>query len=202
MVAAALGQLRQHRVPNAFSLMVRSVGNPDPEVKQALRKAMPEFVLERFLANVDAMDEELRPTAAQLVRQIDDDILSNLAARFASRSPLMRRRVVLAAGAMGLVQELEEPIIALLADDDHMVRAAAARPWPTASRCLRGQRCATPCSTGAELSRRPPNRALSGISQYLVSPDRGGPGRRGIAEKESRDDLFRDHGRPVSSGRP
>ena len=123
---AVLGQLRQHRVPNAFSLMVRSVGNPDPEVKQALRKAMPEFVLERFLANLDAIDEELRPTAACLVRQIDDDILGNLAARFASRSPLMRRRVILATGAMGLVKELEEPILALLADDDHMVRAAAA----------------------------------------------------------------------------
>ena len=94
VVAAVLGQLRQHRVPNAFSLMVRSVGNPDPEVKQALRKAMPEFVLERFLANLDAIDEELRPTAACLVRQIDDDILGNLAARFASRSPLMRRRVI------------------------------------------------------------------------------------------------------------
>ena len=47
---------------------------------------------------------------------------------------------------MGLVKELEEPILALLADDDHMVRAAAAEALPDCQ-SMPTWTGLTPCST-------------------------------------------------------
>jgi HEAT repeat protein len=125
--AALLVQLRPRNVPDSFSLLVRMVGSPEEEVKQALRKAMPEFTLGHFLANIDEMDEQLRPTAGHLVREINSDVAASLAAEMESLSPVVRRRTVLAASVMGLVQELEETVIKLLSDEDHMVRAVVAQ---------------------------------------------------------------------------
>ncbi|MHC4177976.1 MAG: HEAT repeat domain-containing protein [Planctomycetota bacterium] len=125
--AALLVQLRPRNIPDAYSLLIRMIDSPEEEVKQALRKAMPEFTLRQFLANIDEMEEQLRPTAGHLVRRIDSDIATSLAAEMESPSPVARRRAVLAASAMGLAQELEETVIKLLSDEDHRVRAAVAQ---------------------------------------------------------------------------
>ena len=125
--AALLVQLRPRDVPDSYWLLVRTVDDPEEVIKQALRKAMPEFTLGHFLANFDAMDEEMRPTAGHLVRKIDTDITDRLAANMESPSPVARRRAVMAAGIMSLGQELEETIIELLTDEDHMVRVAAVK---------------------------------------------------------------------------
>lgn len=125
--AALLVQLRPRNVPDAYSLLIRMVDSPEEEIKRALRKAMPEFTLRQFLANFDAIDEELRSTAGHLVRKIGTDVVARLAAGMESRSPVARRRAVLAANTMGLIQELEETVIKLLSDDDHMVRVAVAK---------------------------------------------------------------------------
>lgn len=125
--ASLLVQLRPRKIPDAHWLLVRMVDSPEEEIKQALREAMPEFTLRQFLANFDAMDEELRPTAGHLVRKIDTEVAAKLAAKMDSPSPVTRRRAVLATNTMGLVQELEKTIIKLLSDEDHMVRVAVAK---------------------------------------------------------------------------
>jgi len=78
------------------------------------------------MTNFESLPEELLPTAGHLVRKIDTDVRPRLIEDMESRSRVRRRRAVLAAGAMGLVGELEPSIIERLSDEDHMVRVAAA----------------------------------------------------------------------------
>lgn len=127
VLAGALRQIRPRGVPGALSLLIRMADTPHEAVRQALRDAMPEFSLRHFLGNLDAISDELRPAVGHLVRKIDADAAAVLAEEMEGLSPVRRRKAVTAADAMGVAAELEEKIIRLLNDDDHMVRIAAAR---------------------------------------------------------------------------
>jgi len=125
--AHLLVQLRPRNIRGAMILLVRLADSSDTRVQQALRTALPEFTVRHFLANFDSLADELRITAGAMVKKIDTDAVAELNKELTTRSPVRRRRAVLAAEATGLVQELEQTIVKLLADDDHMVRVAAAR---------------------------------------------------------------------------
>lgn len=168
--ASLLLQLRPRHIPEAFSLLVRMVDSPEEEVKRALRQAMPEFTLGQFLANLDAMDEELRPTAGHLVRKIDADIVAHLAAEFEVLSPVGRRRAVVAASAMGVVPELEEPLIRLLSDEDHLVRAAAAEALADCKSMPTWEALRDALLDHSFVVKQAAERSLEQISQYLMRP--------------------------------
>lgn len=121
------GQLRSRRIPGAMSLLIRMVGSRDESLQRALREALPEFTYAQFIRNFDSLPEGLLPTSGHLVRQIDEDARPTIIAEMTGQSPVRRRRAVLAANSMGLVRDLEQYIIKLLSDDDHMVRIAAAK---------------------------------------------------------------------------
>lgn len=125
--AEALLQLRPRDIPGAILMLIRMVDSPEIEVREALREAMPEFTLQKFLSTFDTLEDNLRQTAAQLVTKVDPEAVFLLRHELRHRSPVRRRRAVLAAGAMGVVAEIEPLIVELLADDDHMVRLAAAQ---------------------------------------------------------------------------
>lgn len=127
VLAEILPQLRVRQVPDSLSLLIRMVDSPYEEVRTALGKAMPEFTFRQFMNNFDTMPEELLPTTGHLVRKIDLKAKAELTAELAGLSPVRRRKAVQAAAAMGMVQTLEQAIIARLSDDDHMVRIAAAK---------------------------------------------------------------------------
>ncbi len=124
--AEAIVQVRKRQILGALSLLVDMVDDPDPEVRQALRNALPEFSFRQFLSNFDDMAPEQRQVAGALVVKIDVDCLDQVAQQLDRPSPVVRRRAVLAALAMGMVSRLEQRIIELLSDDDHIVRVAAA----------------------------------------------------------------------------
>jgi HEAT repeat protein len=146
------------------------VDSPEEEVKQALRKAMPEFTLGQFLPNVEAMDEELRPIAGHLVRKIDPDIVPELAAAMEGPSPVGRRRAVVGASAMGLVQELEETVIRLLSDEDHMVRAAAAKALADCKSMPTWEALRDALLDQSFVVQQAAEQSLEQISQYLLRP--------------------------------
>ncbi len=124
--AEAIVQVRPRQIIGAFSMLVRMVDDPAEEVRGALRKAMPEFSFRQFLRSFDDMAPEPRQLAGTLVRKIDGDCLPQLLHEMDRPSPVGRRRALLAALAMGMVSSLEQRIIELLSDDDHIVRVAAA----------------------------------------------------------------------------
>jgi len=125
--AALLRQIRTRNIPGAMSLLLRMVGSDSEEIRAALREALPEFTFRKFLANFDAMEESLRLTAGHMVTKIDSESVPLLVKEMQALSPVRRRRGVLASIAMGVVHEVEQPVIQLLSDDDHMVRIAAAK---------------------------------------------------------------------------
>jgi len=125
--AHTLRQLRPRDVPGALSLLIRMVGNSHEVVREALRDSLPEFTFRQFIVNFDALPEELRATTGYLVRRIDADAESALRDEMQCPSPVRKRRAILASVAMGLTGEMEQAVISLLSDEDHMVRIAAAK---------------------------------------------------------------------------
>jgi HEAT repeat protein len=122
-----LKQLRPRKIPGALSLLFRMVGSTREQVCQALREAMPEFSFQQFMGTFDSMPEQLQIIGGHLVKQIDPKAKEKLTAEMETLSPVRRRRAVQAAAVMGLVRDMEETVVGLLADDDHMVRVVAAK---------------------------------------------------------------------------
>jgi HEAT repeat protein len=120
-------QLRPRNVPGAMSLLIRMVDNSHEVVRQALRECLPEFTFRQFILNFDALPEELRATTGHLVQKIDAGVESAVRAEMDCLSPVRRRRAVLASAAMGLTRQMEQSLIRLLSDEDHMVRIAVAK---------------------------------------------------------------------------
>lgn len=125
--AHLIKQLRPRNISGAMSMMLGMVDGADKTVRAALRHALPEFTLQQFLPNFDSMPEESRAIAGHMIRRLEEDPQAGLAALMEGPSPIRRRRAVDAAAAMGLIPDMEERIIGLLSDEDHMVRAAAAK---------------------------------------------------------------------------
>jgi HEAT repeat protein len=92
-----------------------------------LRESLPEFTVRHFVSNLDSLPEEWINTVGSLVRKIDVEAGAMLQKELTCLSPVRRRRAVQAAGAMGLVRELEQTVIGLLSDEDHRVRIEAAK---------------------------------------------------------------------------
>ena len=102
------------------------VGSEDEQVRLALQEALPEFSFRQFLTNFDTMPDAMQPVAGRIVQNIDPEIEEKLTAEMNGLSPVRRRRAVLAAGAMGMVPQMESQVALRLSDEDHMVRVAAA----------------------------------------------------------------------------
>lgn len=120
-------QLRPRQIPGAMTLLVRMVDNAAEPVRVALGEALPEFSFRQFMMNFDSLPESLQQFSGHLVRRIDTGVAARLMAELGLLSPVRRRRAVNAAAALGLVRELEEQILPLMSDEDHMVRLATAQ---------------------------------------------------------------------------
>ncbi len=125
--ANILKQLRPRKIPGAMTLLIRMVDKAPEPVRAALSETMPEFSFRQFVTNFDSMPEGIQPLSGQLVRQIDLNTPKLLQIELGVLSPVRRRRAINVAAAMGLVRELEEFIVPLMSDNDHMVRVAAAQ---------------------------------------------------------------------------
>ena len=125
--AHLLKQLRPRKIPGAMTFLIRMADEAPEPVRKALHEALPEFSFRQFMMNFDSLPEDLQEFSGHLVCQIDTDTPELLSAELEVLSPVRRRRAVNAALIMGLVREMEEKVVALLSDPDHMVRVAAAQ---------------------------------------------------------------------------
>ncbi len=125
--ASGLVQLRQRGILGSLPRLVEKVDSHYPVVRQAARTSLDEFSFERFLAAFDMLDDEVRRTAGTLVKKVDPDTFPRLKAELGARARARRLRALAIARVIGAVGPLESKIIGLLHDDDHMVRAEAAR---------------------------------------------------------------------------
>jgi len=138
--ANVIPHLRQRGIPGILSRLVACLDSRHAVVRQAARTALSEFRFDRYLSAFDTMDEEVRRTTGLLVRKVDPRAVRLLEEEMYSPIRARRARALEMARAMGVVESLEDGIIQLLHDEDHLVRVEAAY-------CL-GQ-CVTPQSRRA-----------------------------------------------------
>lgn len=119
-------QLRRRGIPGVLSRMVGLVDSPHAMVRKAARECLSEFTFERYLGAFDMLDEEVRQSTGQLVRKIDPRAISQLTRELQSPSRNQRLRGLAVARAMDLVEPVEDEVVELLGDGDHLIRAEAA----------------------------------------------------------------------------
>jgi hypothetical protein len=125
--ANVLAQLRQRGVPGALGKLVDMVESPYEVVRRAARESLGEFNFKRYLAAFEMLDEQVRTTTGAMVRKIDPEATAGLAAELAAKSRTRRLRAIAIVLAMGAAADLEQQLIERLGDEDHLVRAEAAR---------------------------------------------------------------------------
>lgn len=125
--AAVVDQLRERGIPGAVSLLLRLTDHPQPPVREAARRSLAEFSFTRYLASFDALEEQVRRSTGALVKKVDPDAAPLLLEEMVAPSRRRRIRALQVAEAMQIVTEIEETIVTLLADEDHLVRLEAAR---------------------------------------------------------------------------
>src|SRR5207302_8527770 len=86
-----------------------------------------EFNFKRYLDAFEILDEEVRRSTGAMVRKIDPQAIPGLREELTAKSRTRRLRAIAASLAMGAVPDLQHEFIERLADEDHLVRAEAAR---------------------------------------------------------------------------
>ena len=119
-------QLRSRGIRGAMARLVEMVDSSHDVVREAARAQLEEFRLERFLAAFDLLPDEVRQSTGLLVKKIDRRAIAGLAKELVARARSRRLRGIAAARALQAAVELEQELIELLEDEDHMVRTEAA----------------------------------------------------------------------------
>ena len=137
----ALASLRSRGIPGALATLLLHLDSPHEAVRAAVRSGLDEFSFDRFQAAFDMLDDRVRRSTGEVVRKVDPTVKSRLVEELNARSRTRRLRAITMADAMNLSAELETPLIERLADEDHLVRAEAAKSLaacstPTARRAL------------------------------------------------------------------
>lgn len=129
--ASLLLQLRQRGIPGALAKLVEMLESPHEVVRQAVREGLSEFNFKRFLAAFDMLDDEVRRSTGVMVKKIDPEALAGVIEEMTAKSRTRRLRGIGVAVAMDAVSDLEQAFIERLGDEDHVVRAEAARALGT-----------------------------------------------------------------------
>jgi HEAT repeat protein len=124
--AAAVGQIRNRGIPGVLPRLLKMIDSPHAVVQKAIQENLTEFSFQRFLAAYDMLDEDVRQSTGQLVKRIDAQAIPLLEAEMCSAARSRRLRAIHVAQSLDAVAELEQTIIRLIDDEDHMVRAASA----------------------------------------------------------------------------
>lgn len=124
--AKVVVQLRSRGIPGALNRILALADSPSPAVRAAVRKSLPEFHFDRFLADFDMMDDAVRRSTGRLVKKVDPRCVARLWEEMRSRVRRRRLRALAVARALELEPKMEEGILRLLHDEDHMIRAEAA----------------------------------------------------------------------------
>src|SRR5262249_37346105 len=111
----------------ALPLLLSMLDSPHEVIRGAARRSLEEFSFDRFLSAFDSLDDHVRRTTGPTVRKVDPVAVRRLRDEFVARSRTRRMRAVGMAVAMQVVPQFEADLIARLADEDHMVRAEAAK---------------------------------------------------------------------------
>ena len=123
--ASIVAHLRRRGIPGILQRLVDLTDSPHAIVRQAAQEALAEFTFARFLGAFEMLDEDVRSSTGQLVKRIDPNALALLKQELASSMRTRRLRGLAVAQAMKAVDDVEDAVVELLADSDHLVRVEA-----------------------------------------------------------------------------
>ena len=123
--AAAVSQVRQRNIPGALAILVEALDSPHALVRRAAAESLPEFRFSRYLGSFDTLDDVSRESTGRMVVKVDPNALVQLREEMQARARSRRLRAVEMAVAMGVVSQVQNTLLALLDDDDHLVRVEA-----------------------------------------------------------------------------
>jgi hypothetical protein len=124
--ARVVVQLRGRGIPGSLTRVLAMLDSPHAVVRRAARDSLAEFTFPRFLASFDLLDDEVRQSTGELVKKVDPHTLPLLEAEMAAPLRSRRLRGLAIARSLHVVAEVESPIVRLLADENHLIRAEAA----------------------------------------------------------------------------
>lgn len=124
--ANVVRHLRQRSIPGAVARLVAMLESPHAVVRRAVRQSLTELNFRRYLSAFDMLDEEVRRTTGLLVRKVDPQTIPLLRDELCSKMRNRRYRALRVAAAIDALGPLEDEIVALLRDEDHLIRAEAA----------------------------------------------------------------------------
>jgi HEAT repeat protein len=125
--AHVLVQLRPRGITGALPILLAMLDNPHEVIRSAARRSLEEFSFDRFLAAFDSLDDHVRRTTGPTVRKVDPAAAHRLREEIEARSRTRRIRAIAMAVSLDLVPQFEAPLIQRLTDEDHLVRAEAAK---------------------------------------------------------------------------
>lgn len=125
--ALAVAQLRPRGVPGALSKLIELIDSPHHLVRRAAQESLGEFNFDRYLSSFDMLPDDVRQSTGRLVRKVDPTAVPKLQAELASPAAKRRMRALAIAVVVGMVGDVEDTVIELVGDDDHLVRLEAVR---------------------------------------------------------------------------
>lgn len=125
--AAVVSQLRARGIPEALTRLIALVDSPHQIVREAAAGSLSEFDYDRYLSAFELLAEDVRKSTGLLVKKVNSHAIPSLREEMKNHSRTRRLRAIAVACAMDAVAQLEVPILALLVDEDHLVRAEAAK---------------------------------------------------------------------------
>lgn len=124
--ANVIVQLRRRGIPAVLPRLVELLDSPQAMVRKAARQSLTEFTFRRYAASFDMLDDDVRRSTGLLVKKVDLQTLPRLREEMTSPVRSRRHRAVAMARVMDAVPPLEQVIVDLLQDEDHLVRVEAA----------------------------------------------------------------------------
>lgn len=124
--ANLVSQLRRRGIPGVMPRLVKMLDSPHLEVRQAVRQSLSEYTFARFLVTFEMLDDEARRSTAALVKEVDPQAIPLLRDELQSNLGSKRFRALQIAGTMDVTDRVEDLIIILLGDKDHIIRSEAA----------------------------------------------------------------------------
>lgn len=123
--AGVLTHLRQRGIPGAMPKLVEMAKSPHQIVREAAQENLGEFSFERYLGAYSMLDEEVRRTTGEMVKNVDPYTVPLLREELASPARLRRLRGIEMAVNLNLMDQVHEEMVALLDDEDLIVRLEA-----------------------------------------------------------------------------
>ncbi|MCR9246410.1 MAG: HEAT repeat domain-containing protein [bacterium] len=112
---------------NAAELLTPLLGSTDAEARRLAIQEVSRVSLTRFLDRFDGMDDRAREIAARALAKIDAELLDRLASEFESLNGSRRIAAIRTVQLLDAGEDLREPLLEMLTDNDVRVRATAVR---------------------------------------------------------------------------